>query len=150
MRCNLLLPKFLTDQHLIAERRELRMIPPLLEKRARTRSPVISGIPERYCLGEGHQKFWLDKFLYLEKRYISLTDEMLQRGFHPNLEFTLDVTCAKFYGLYNDWTPEPDDYDVIVARIIEKIEMKPYWYKYYSKPITSNWVQITYPLPYLK
>lgn len=33
MRCNLIFPWFLTDQHLIAERRELRMIPPLLKKR---------------------------------------------------------------------------------------------------------------------
>ena len=33
MRCNLVFPWFLTDQHLIAERRELRMIPALLKKR---------------------------------------------------------------------------------------------------------------------
>ncbi len=33
MRCNLIDPSLLTDQHLIAEKRELRMIPPLLEKK---------------------------------------------------------------------------------------------------------------------
>lgn len=149
MRCNLIFPWFLTDQHLIAERRELKMIPALLERRAKSRSPVLPEIPERYCLGSGHQRFWLDKFLYLEKRYASLTDEMTRRGFHPNTDLFLDVKLAKFYGLYRDWTPEDDDYDIIVARLVEKIKMKLGWYRYCSQPITSKWLEETYPLPYI-
>lgn len=148
MRCNLVPSYFLTDQHLIAEKRELRMIPPILEKRAKTRSPITGDIPERFCLGKGHQIFWLDKFLYLEKRYNSLTEEMIRRGFKPNLELSLDTSLAKYYGLYNDWTPEPEDYDLIVARLIEKINQKFKWYRYCGKSITRQWVEVTYPLPY--
>jgi deoxyribonuclease (pyrimidine dimer) len=35
--------------------------------------------------------------------------------------------------LFNDWTPEEDDYKVIRARIKEKIEMKPDWYRFTKK-----------------
>ena len=59
MRCNLVFPWFLTDQHLIAERRELRMIPALLEKRFAARKHTTLDIPSRFCLGAGHMKFWL-------------------------------------------------------------------------------------------
>lgn len=147
MRCNIIAPKDLTDQHLIAERRELRIIPPLLDKRAKTRSPVTGDIPERYCLGAGHQKFWLDKFMYLEKRYASLTEEMINRGFKPNLDLFIDVKLAKHYGLYNDWIPEQEDYSIIKARLVDKIEQKFSWYKYYSKPITHSWLVMTYLEP---
>ncbi len=148
MRCNLIQPWFLTDQHLIAERRELRMIPPLLAKRS-LHSPVTGDIPERFCLGSGHMKFWLDKFLYLENRYMDLTREMLARGFKPNLDLSLDVSLANHYGLYRDWTPEPEDYDIIVTRLREKIEKKFDWYRYCGNPITRQWFQVTYPIPYL-
>ncbi len=149
MRCNIIQVFFLTDQHLIAEKRELRMIPALLEKRANKRSPVIDFIPERFCLGTGHQKFWLDKFLYLEKRFNSLVDEMIRRGFHPDPEIKFHIETAKHYGLYNDWEPQPEDYDIIVTRIRERVMEKLGWYRYCGKPVDEKWVNTTYPIPYL-
>lgn len=140
MRCNIIDPTRLTDQHLIAERRELRMIPPLLSKRIKSHGLVTHDIPKQYCLGSGHQKFWLDKFLYLEKRYISLTDEMINRKFKPNLDYFLDTRLAKEYGMYNDWEPKSYDIEIIKFRLIEKIKQKMSWYKYLSKPITQEWL----------
>jgi deoxyribonuclease (pyrimidine dimer) len=148
MRCNLILCQFLTDQHLNAERRELRMIPPLLAKRVKSGKHTTADIPRRYTLGSGHMLFWLDKFLYLEKRYIGLTDEMVRRGFNPNLEFFLDVSLAKQHNAYNDWVPELEDYDIIATRLRERIEQKFNWYKYCSQPITRDWFTVTYPIPY--
>jgi len=148
MRVNLIDPIFLLDQHLIAEKRELRMIPALLEKRSK-KSPVIDYIPERFCLGTGHQKFWLDKFLYLEKRFNSLVDEMKRRGFHPDPEIKFAVDLAKHYGLYNDWEPEPEDYNMIEASIRERVMAKLGWYRYYGKPVDEKWLNIIYPTPIL-
>lgn len=148
MRCNLIPSFFLTDQHLIAERRELRMIPPLLEKRVKSGKQTTADIPKRFCLGGGHMLFWLDKFQYLEFRYMDLTREMLARGFKPNLEFSLDVSLAHAHGCYNGWTPEPEDYDLIVSRLRDKIEQKFDWYRFCGAPITREWFAATYPLPY--
>lgn len=150
MRCNLLHPWFLTDQHLMAERRELRMIPPLLKKRVASNIPLMQGIPERYCLGVGHMLFWLDKMGYLAHRFDCLTQEMFRRGFNPNEELTFDLETAKVVGVDKDWEPLPDDYDVIVTRLRERIEKRFTWYKFCGIPITRKWFEATYPIPYFQ
>jgi hypothetical protein len=126
------------------------MIPPLLAKRIKSGKQSTADIPKRFTLGSGHMLFWLDKFLYLEFRYQSLTKEMLYRGFNPNTDITLDVSLAKQHGLYNDWEPELEDYDVIITRLRERIEQKFNWYKYCGKPISRDWYDVTYLLPYYK
>ena len=57
-------PKKLTDQHLMAEYRELPMVPAALRKSLRTQSvkTILSKIPKRYKLNSGHVLFFVDKF----------------------------------------------------------------------------------------
>lgn len=149
MRCNLIYPWFLTDQHLIAERRELRMIPPLLKKRIDSGKHTTLDIPNRFTLGKGHMLFWLNKMLYLSKRYDALIDEMGRRGFNADPSLTFDMECAKLSKMDNDWEPRPEDYDIIVTRIRERVMQKPGWYRYCGKPVDSKWIEITYPIPFL-
>lgn len=149
MRCNLIHPWFLTDQHLMAERRELRMIPPLVRTRI-TNGTLTQGIPDHFVLGSGHMLFWVPRMEYLHRRFNALTDEMIRRGFHPDLSIQFEVADAIEAGLYNDWEPNAEDYDVIVTRLRERIEKRFNWYKYCSTPITREWFEVTYPLPYLK
>jgi deoxyribonuclease (pyrimidine dimer) len=139
MRCNLVSPRILTDQHLLAERNELRMIPPLLRKKVR-RCDFKQAIPDHFVLGKGHQTFWIDKFLYLEKRHDALVVELLRRGFTLNLSLVIDVSLAKQVGCYNDWIPDEHDFSIIKKRILERLLLKPHWYRYYSTPITIEWI----------
>lgn len=149
MRCNLIPVWFLTDQHLIAEKRELRMIPPLLEKRIKSGKHTTFDIPKHFTLGSGHMKFFLNKMLYLSKRYDILTEEMLRRGFNADPSLTFDMDCAIMLNMDNDWEPKPEDYDIIVTRLRERVMEKLGWYRYCGKPVDEKWVEITYPIPYL-
>lgn len=149
MRCNLVFPWFLTDQHLIAERRELRMIPPLLKKRLASGKHSMSDIPEKFTLGKGHMLFWLDKMRYLSKRYDDLVEEMVRRGFNADRSLKFDMSDAIASNMDNDWTPRPEDYNIIVTRLRERVMGKLGWYRYCGKPIDEKWVETTYPIPYI-
>lgn len=148
MRCNLLDPSLLTDQHLIAEKRELRMIPPLLRVKLKKGgiNKVLKEIPRFYLLGTGHMNWCLDKGYYLERRYHALEKEMKVRGFKPDPSLIFDVTefLEHKTDLYLDFIPSQEDINIIKQRIIEKIMLKPHWYKFYRKELDLNWVEETY------
>ena len=57
-------PKVLTDQHLLAEHREIKRLPAVFAKNLKP-----TGIPKQFTLGTGHVKFFLDKGKYTLKRY---------------------------------------------------------------------------------
>lgn len=145
MRCNIINPLFLTDQHLIAERRELRMIPPLFEKRLKKLglTKTISNIPEEYCLGAGHMLFWMNKCGYLENRYDLLTREMVNRGFKPDFSLKFEMSYEMRIASL-DWEPSDRDIQIIYARLREKIAKKPNWYKYYGGPLRESLVENIY------
>lgn len=141
MRCNLIDPSLLTDQHLIAEKRELRMIPPLLEKKLKKGiEHVLLSIPSSFVLGKGHMSFWLNKGLYLEKRFISLHEEMKRRGFNPDESLKFNSKDFLFYkdSLYLDYIPTEDSLIKIKERLKDKFLEKPSWYKYLGRSLENN------------
>ena len=71
-RINLVPPSELHDKHLLAEYREL----PRVFKLARP----CDDIPEKYCLGTGHVKFFYNKLEFLYKRQCQLCEEMKRQG----------------------------------------------------------------------
>lgn len=151
MRCNLVDPRILTDQHLIAERRELRMIPPLLKQQCRIfgltstlKSNISKKIPQQFTLGTGHMLFWLDKFKFLESRFTELTSEMKVRGFNPDYNLQLDTSLAKTLDLYYSWIPTQQDILLSKNRLVERILQKPTWYRFHSLPISLAWLEQHY------
>ena len=144
MRCNIICPTRLTDQHLIAERRELRMIPPLLALRHERRIPIRRDQPREFKLGTGHMLFWIDKFQYLDLRHQALTEEMVQRGFNPDHSLGIDCELAKSLELYNNWAPTFNACAIIEQRIRSRIEAKFDWYRFWGKHITHEWFLKTY------
>ncbi len=125
VRINLIEPKLLADQHLIAEYDEILMLISYVR-----RYPEEEDIPETYRLGKGHIKFFKNKLLYLKKRHELLKKEMKKRGFVTNV----DIDLGEFSdNLKKDWQPEQQDYKIIKNRISEKIQLKPGYYKYYSE-----------------
>jgi deoxyribonuclease (pyrimidine dimer) len=122
VRINILNPKCLSDQHLIAEYNEILMLAGYVRK-----YPNVGVVPRKYCLGKGHILFFKNKLIYLYKRHNKLADEMGLRGFHARKSFTL----KKFdKALLNDWKPTNKDRLLIKKRIVSKIRLKPDWYRY--------------------
>ena len=130
-RINLVDPSKLSDQHLVAEHREIFMVGSSLQRSLKSKNWVktIANIPKKYTLNKGHVTFFYNKGRYLYRRYDLLIDEMKNRGMNPDSErrFKTEQWPKE---LFNNWKPEPDDYEVIRARIKEKIEMKPDWYRF--------------------
>lgn len=144
MRCNIVSPSILTDQHLIAEKRELRMIPPLFEKRwSKLGQKMFREIPRKCVLGPGHMLFWTDKLGYLNNRFEMLVDEMISRGFKPDTSITLGIT-QKMIDCSTKWAPTEEDERLLKSRIRERLLAKPQWYKFHSKPITPEWIEENY------
>jgi deoxyribonuclease (pyrimidine dimer) len=122
VRINLINPKNLTDQHLIAEYNEILMMVGFFKKHPKTKE-----ISKNYCLGKRHINFFRNKLLYLDKRFIQLKKEMIKRGFKANKNLNL----KKFNKcLYKDWKPSIEDKKIIKKRLIEKIDLKPDFYRY--------------------
>ena len=129
-RINIIPPKKLYDQHLIAEYREITMIPAALNRTLNSKSGLIlSKIPEKYTLNRGHVYFFYNKGLYLNKRYEKLIEEMKNRGFNPDTNRKFPKKIFIDNNLYYDWEPSKEDFKIIEKRIAEKIKIRPNWYK---------------------
>lgn len=90
-RINLIDPKELCRQHLIAEYRELPRIFNLVRYAiARGERPDDPRNPSRYVLGSGHCRFFYSRLGWLSDRFSALVEEMQRRGyrvsfFEPNV-----------------------------------------------------------------
>nr|AAD33364.1 pyrimidine dimer-specific glycosylase [Chlorella virus] len=138
-RVNLVPVQELADQHLMAEFRELKMIPKALARSLRTHSSekILKKIPSKFTLNTGHVLFFYDKGKYLQQRYNEIVVELVDRGYKINVDAKLDPDNVMVDEFYNDYTPTEDAFNIIRARIAEKIAMKPNWYRF-TKAKTSN------------
>ena len=69
-RINIIPPEDLYDQHLIAEYREITMVPVALSRTLKSKVGFDeSKIEDRYTLNKGHVYFFYNKGEYLHKRY---------------------------------------------------------------------------------
>ena len=108
-------PAELTNQHLIAEHREIKRIPNCVAKGKYN----MDGIPERFKLGKGHVKFFYNKLLHLKKRYIRLYEECIKRGF--NVQNYIGAWDNVPEELMNDYNVKANDIRIIRERINEKL-----------------------------
>lgn len=124
-RINLVSPMELSDQHLIAEYREL---PRCIKQKIDT-----SDAPEQYCLGKGHMKWAKKHSFFLLKRYGYILDELIYRGFKISHSFD------ELHYLYseltkpedeNDYFPTSADIELSRNRISERINKKPNFYRW--------------------
>ncbi len=125
MRCNVgINPKDLTDQHLIAEYREL-FIPFGMNKKYGEPKTV----PNKFTLNKGHINFFRNKLLYLENRWDYIVTEMEMRGFNPKYNTFIYDLNAFDKSLVNTWMPDDNDTKLIKERIIERVKQKPNFYR---------------------
>jgi len=79
-RINLVNPSELQDQHLIAEYREITMIPAALNRTLNSKIGLRrEKISKKYTLNSGHVYFFYDKGKYLYNRYQDIITEMKNR-----------------------------------------------------------------------
>ena len=135
-RINIINVSELTDQHLIAEYREITMVPAALNRTINSRNGLdVNNIPKEFTLNKGHVTFFYDKGKYLFKRYNLLINEMKKRGFNPNKNRLFPTKIFIDNHLFHDWEPKLKDLKTIRLRILLKIQQKPNWYRKNGKYI---------------
>lgn len=129
-RINLIPVEELTDQHLMAEYRELPMIAKALEKTLRSKSGYQeTKVSSTYILGTGHIYFFYNKRDYLVDRYIKLVKELNCR------KFNIDPNARNvFWEVFDNitqvhWKPSTEEIEINRSRINERISLKPDWYR---------------------
>lgn len=112
-RVNLVSPFDLCDQHLLAEHREITRIPnTILSGKAK-----VQNIPDRFCLGPGHVKFFYNKLRWLQYRYNDVHHVCLLRGFQVQYKFPDSLPDE----LFNSWEPDAEDIELSRQRINERL-----------------------------
>lgn len=147
MRVNVIHPMFLSDQHLVAEYREVKMGPKALSRSLGS----LKGVDKKkispvYTLNTGHTYFFYDKNTFLEKRLAQLVEEMQFRGFQTNhlelLDDGYDYHPKTFDSeWWNDWIPTVEAATINLERINERFFQKSLdpntrgWYKLFGHSV---------------
>ena len=136
-RINSAIPvEHLTDEHLLAEHREIKRLPSVLKK-ANTQTIKI---PAKFCLGPGHVKFFLNKMSFIFDRYLRLYYECKKRGFdvqyYGDNWFDSQKTLMPYW---HGYMPAYEEKKLLIERITERINSsKKEYFHYYGKQITKQ------------
>lgn len=123
----------LTDEHLLAEHREIKRICSRFSKRLLLNK--FDDIPKNFTLGKGHEIFFLDKGHFTLTRYKLIHLECIRRGFKvQNYESNWKVYKDTKY--FNGWTD--NGLELILNRIKERITNSTEQFHYYSKKISKQ------------
>jgi len=130
-------PKNLTDEHLLAEHREIKRICNVFYKRNLIHD--FSGIKNKFTLGNGHVLFFINKPVFTKRRYISIYNECLKRNFKIE-------NYLKNWDVYNDSEFKENDYKtiyeeqlVLSIRIEERInDSSKSFFHYYGEKISKE------------
>ena len=125
----------LTDEHLLAEHRELKRLPWCLENAIASGS--IKNIPEKFTLGKGHVLFFLDKMGFTLVRYYKVHWECKRRGFNVQSYWHNWDNVPAMYA--NAYSPTGECVKELLLRIEERIagSKKTTWH-YCGKPISKE------------
>ena len=119
-------PTKLHRLHLLAELREITMVPASLRRSLRTQTPaqIFRKIPSQFQLNKSHVTFFYDKMIFLMNRFEKLCCEMERRGYTPDR--TRSTAFDGFDQIwYNNWTASDADNSIVEDRINTRIQQKP-------------------------
>lgn len=122
-------PIELCDVHLISEYREIGRVYRLAMNALVKDTDIESYIPKKFTLGTGHMKFFVNKGVYLYKRFKLIVAEMERRGFAVKCKWR----AWPWPGRFNlDWIEPKYARDLTRSRINERLcamKRKPKWTK---------------------
>lgn len=135
-RINSAIPvKYLIDEMLLAEHREIKRLPSVLSKAVQCNS--LSKIPNKFCLGTGHVKFFLNKMLFIFNRYKVVRNECILREFNITDYSSNILNIDDQY--MNDYIPTKDEFNLLKERITERINTSnKQYFRYYRKRISKS------------
>lgn len=122
-------PKSLKRLHLIAEYREITMVPAALRRalRSKSKEEILASIPKKFTLNAGHVKFFYNKQGFLIRRFNALIAEMNRRGY--NYDLSRADAFLGFDDEFNyNWKSSPEDDKIVEERIALRISQKPHLY----------------------
>jgi len=124
----------LTDEHLLAEHREIKRLPSVYKKRI-DKGKDFSDSPDKFTLGSGHVIFFANKGKFTLDRYFELYDECIRRGFKVE-NYKKNWTV---YNVFNDYTSTDIEREMLVSRITDRLinTTKANWH-YYGKIMTKQ------------
>ena len=113
-RINLVPVDELMDQHLIAEYREIIMVPGSLKRTLVSKGGYNpSKVKNEFTLNGGHVYFFYNKGKYLNDRYQDIIDEMKKRGFKHDDSQKCPVDVFKDNDLIGEWIPSSRDLSIV-------------------------------------
>ena len=126
-RINILPVECLTDQHLVAEYKEITRPFTKMRHRMQTNNTDFT-TTEDYVLGSGHETFFFDKLEFLFKRYQALATEMLNRDMNVDIAkfsevYTDLANNFKHTQFWNDWQPTPREIYLNMARLCRRSKL---------------------------
>jgi deoxyribonuclease (pyrimidine dimer) len=148
-RINLVYVEDLADQHLFAEWREIKMVPAALRRSLKTRNEadILSGVPRKFTLNNGHVSFFFDKMAFLHKRYHQLTEELKNRDYNISEHDADNIFFLSISEKFReDWDATPEDIAVSVERIVLRLKEKDGWYKFWGQPMPAQYFEELYKL----
>lgn len=120
-RINVVPVSELSRQHLVAEYREITRLPGNLYTALNRKSKPfsMSEIPPQYVLGVGHVKFFFNKMQFLQTRFESLVQEMVNRGYNPQFrDSSIFTNCLPEFR--KDYIPTEEALEINRKRIQER------------------------------
>ncbi len=132
--------RYLTDEHLLAEHREIKRLPSVYKKRLDS-GKGFKDDPMKFTLGKGHVLYFVSQGAYTAGRYLSIYEECLNRGFNVENYFNnwnvYNSDDTDF--IQNDHIPSIEEHEMVVERITDRLlnTKKECWH-YYGKPIPKE------------
>jgi len=133
----------LADQHLMAEYSEIPMVPGIMRRSLKSKKGFdIGRIPEKYTLNGGHIFFFYNKGKFCHERYLRVIEALKKRNYNIKPEDrNIDWDLFKRNSFYNDWEPDDHAHKVNVERILQRISLKPEWYRYKGGPLPKDYIE---------
>lgn len=138
-RINTVVPKILSDSHLLAEIREIVRVPTLALKKLDANISVDAG-DRPYKLGAGHVTFYYDKIAHIYRRHRELCTEAIARGFKDQRKSDDGrwERCRSYPECWNDWYPDDAAIQENLNRLIERINGSKTQPRYYKTTMSKS------------
>lgn len=124
--------KNLTDQHLLAEHREIKRLPALYT--LWLRKP--KDLPDSFRLGTGHVLYLIDKGHYTFQRYLAIHAECKERGFKVT-DYSENWNVYEL-AHYKTIPFSQESMSLIIDRITTNLRKSKQIPRYYGKDITVD------------
>ena len=112
----------LTDQHLMAEYREILRIPKMAIAWVKKNSIAkVCSLPNSFSLGTGHVKFFYNKLAYIDSRFEELYSELKKREYKVQKYDLFNNEEEEVFDLYDDYNEQSVDRLIVAERIRERL-----------------------------